>query len=160
MPQTWAVRPDRAEFRLAAGEQFRMPFEVTLPYNATSGRHTLRMDFTVHADKTYQFSAYRRINVGLEDVYLECLTQLNDGGQLEVEQRLSNESSQPISFRCQLYVPDRKRMQSEVLNLQQGSNAKIYRLGDGQKLLGKTLWVRAEEIGGSRVLNCRFQAKP
>lgn len=160
MPEIWAIKPDRAEFQLAAGEQFRMPFEMMLPYTATSGRHRVRVDFVVRADKTYQFSAYRTIDVGMGDVYVECTTHLKENGDLEVEQRMHNESSQPVSFRCELYVPDRKRLVSDVVQLGQGSTVNLYRVSQGQELLGKTLWLQAKELGGSRLLNYRFLAQP
>jgi hypothetical protein len=35
-------------------------------------------------------------------------------------------------------------------------DVKTYRLQNGKELLGKTLWLRAEEIDGRRVLNYRF----
>lgn len=160
MPEIWTVHPDHAEFRLAPGEAFRMPFEMALPFNSTSGQHKVRIDLTVHADKTYQFSAYRTMDVGLGDVYVECVTQLKENGDLEVEQRLHNETVRPVSFRCELFVPDRKRMKADILDLGQGCSTRVYHLSDGKKLLGKTLWLRAEEIGGPRVLNYRFLAEP
>jgi hypothetical protein len=43
-----------------------------------------------------------------------------------------------------------------VLNLSRGTNLKVYTLPDGEELIGKTLWVRAEEMAGDRVLNYRF----
>ncbi len=160
MPEVWSVRPNRVDFHLAAGETLRVPFELTLPFDATSGQHRVRVDFTLHADKAYRFSAYFTIGVGLGDVYVECITQLNSNGELEVEQQFHNETSKPVSFRCELFVPDRKRLKTDVLDLQRGSVARTFRLSDGQKLVGKTLWLRAEEIGGSRVLNYRFVAQP
>ena len=36
---------------------------------------------------------------------------------------------------------------------------KLYRLADGKELIGQTLWLRAQEIGGPRVLNYRFPAE-
>ena len=52
-----------------------------------------------------------------------------------------------------LFVPDRLRQRRHVLNLGRGRNVQTYLLPRGEELLGKTLWLRAEEIGGERMLN-------
>ena len=73
---------------------------------------------------------------------------------------LSNEDSKkPISFRCELFAPDRRRRKTEVVGLGQGRDVRTYRLPDGEQLIGKTLWLRAVEIGGPRILNYRFVAE-
>jgi hypothetical protein len=159
MPEVWEVEPRQFDFRLAEGETLDRPFDVLLPYNASSGRHPVRIDFEIQADRPYRFSAYRQVDVGLGDVYLQVLTRLSDAGQLEVEQRTINEGAEPVSFRCQLYVPGRRRQRADVVNLAPGRDVKIYRLDDGAELIGKALWLRAEEVGGPRVLNYRFTAE-
>lgn len=158
-PDVWGLTPDQGEFRLAQGESFSLPLEIMLPYNATSGRQTVRADFEIQADRLYRFSVYRTIHVGLGDVYIEYATRQNERGDLEVEQRFVNETSQPVSFRCELFVPDRRRLRTEVVGLGQGRDVKVYHLRNAEELIGRTLWLRAEELGGSRVLNYRFRAE-
>lgn len=158
-PDVWSLTPDRGEFRLAQGESFSLPFEILLPYNAASGRQTVRADFEIQADRGYRFSTYRTIHVGLGDVYIEIATRQNEQGDLEVEQRFANETAEPVSFRCELFVPNRRRLRTEVVGLGQGRDVKVYHLRNAEELIGRTLWLRAEELGGSRVLNYRFRAE-
>jgi hypothetical protein len=157
-PAGWNLQPQRVSFRLAVGETLRQPLDVLLPDNTGSGPHTLRADFEVVTDRSYRFSVYRPIHVGLGDVRIETATRLNEDGELEVQQRLVNDSNLRANFRCQLYAPDRRRMTTQVVVLGRGSDLKIYRLPDGKQLLGKDLWLRAEETDGPRVLNYRFTA--
>ncbi len=159
LPDTWQVSPQRTEFRLAPGEPLVEDFQITLPSRAESGRHTIRVDFELEADGTRRFSAYRHVDVGSDDVYIEVVTLLNDRGELEVEQHLVNDTGAPISFRCQLLAPNRRRQTARIIGLGQGRNVSTYRLPDGEQLTGKTLWLRAEQIGGPRVLNYRFVAE-
>ena len=91
---------------------------------------------------------------------LEASTRLNERGELEVEQRITNRSPGEVSFKCLLYAPERRRMVSQVVRLGQQTDTKIYRLPKGEDLLGKTLLLRAEELGGSRTLNQRFLVQP
>jgi hypothetical protein len=158
-PDLWELEPRRVEFRLARDGQLEQPFQIMLPYNATSGRHTLRVDFEVDADQTYRFSVYRRIDVGAGDVYIEVVTRLNDRKELEVEQHLINDALIPVSFRCHLFAPNRRRQKTQIIGLGHGRDVNTYRLPDGDQLIGKTLWLRAEQIDGARVLNYRFVAE-
>jgi len=56
-------------------------------------------------------------------------------------------------------APDASRLHTQVIGLRPGRDDQLYRLPDGQQLIGQTLWLRAEEIGGPRVLNYRFEAE-
>ena len=56
-------------------------------------------------------------------------------------------------------TPDRRRLVSQVTRLGPQRDTKRYRFPDGRELIGKTIWLRAEEIGGDRTFNYRFIAK-
>ena len=132
---------------------------MTLPYSAPSGRHPLRVDFEIRAQQTHRFSVYRQVEVGPSELSVEIVTRLNEQGELEVEQHLINAAAESVSFRCELVVPERRRQKMHVLDLNRGRRVSTYRLPDGERLLGKTLWLRVEEVDGPRVLNYRFVAK-
>jgi hypothetical protein len=159
-PEIWMVQPRRIDLQLAAGESLDQPFEIMLPYNAGSGRHEVRVDVEVQADRPIRFSIYREIDVGLGDVRVEIATGLNDGGELEIEQLLVNESDSLLSFRCQLFAPGHRRQMRQLMDVGPGGELIVFRLPNGEQLLGKTLWLRAEEINGPRTLSYRFVAKP
>ena len=97
--------------------------------------------------------------MGLGGVKVECAAQVNHRGQLEVTQRFVNTTDRRVSFRCQLSTPGRQRLETRVMDLGRGSRVKTYYLTDGAELIGKTLWLRAQEIGGPRKLNYRFVAE-
>jgi hypothetical protein len=140
---------------LAAGEPLQQKLTVTFPFTAESGPQPVRVDFQLEGDPPVRFSVYRRIEVGLGDARIELVSRLNDKGQLEVVQEFINESDQRVSFRCELYAPDRRRM-TQIIQLGRGRDVQTYLLPDGASLIGKTLWLRAAEVDGPRVLNYRF----
>lgn len=158
-PDAWEVNPRQTGFLLAGGEDLEQPFEIMLPYTVTSGRHPIRADFEIQTDRAHRFSVYRHIDVGMGDLQIDVATRLNEQGELEIEQRFVNQTEQQVSFRCHLFVPERRRMKTEVLVMARSHDVKTYRLADGEPLVGKVLWLRAEEIDGPRVLNYRFPAK-
>ncbi|MBN2476127.1 MAG: hypothetical protein JXB62_16060 [Pirellulales bacterium] len=160
MPEIWSVEPRQATFQLAGGEELRRDFQITFPFNATSGRQQVRADFEIQADRPYRFSVFRHMDVGLGDVYIEIVTRLNSQGELEVEQRFVNETGGRVSFRCQLFAPGRRRQKTEIIDLGSDQDVQRYRFEQGAELLGKPLWLKAKELDGPRILNYRFVAEP
>jgi hypothetical protein len=161
VPETWRPSPKDILFKVAPGETMYQQFEVTLQPNATTGRQLVRLDFDLTADRRYQFSIYRQMEVGLSDIFAEAFTRLNERGELEVEQRITNETDQVLSFKCYLYLPPpRKRMMMHVEDHGRGVDLKTYRIYNGEELLGKSLFLRAEEINGTRILNLDVIAQP
>jgi hypothetical protein len=92
---------------------------------------------------------------------MELASHLNSLGELEIEQRLINHTDERVSFRCHLSIPNRRRMRTQVFKLPSGEDVQTYRLPGGEELLGQTLRVQAEEVGGKRrILNYTFTAEP
>ncbi len=159
-PDRWRVVPREISFKLAAGETQQLPLEITMPFDTVNGPQDVRLEFDISADRRYRFSVYRTITIGLDDVTLDVATRLNEQGELVVEQKVVNKTDDPVSFRCSLFVPDRQRMITQVVDQGRGADVQTYRLPRGNELIGKTIWLRADELTGRRTLNNRFQVKP
>ena len=132
-----------------------MPLPVTLMADANSGPQPVRLDFDVGG---YHFSVHRTLQLGLDDVQVEVTSQLKNGS-LIVEQHLTNLSDRPLSFQCVLFAPERRRETRQIIGLSRERTTLKFVLPEGEQLIGKKLWLRAEEIGGSRVLNYTLQAE-
>lgn len=156
-PEGWQIVPDRIDFKLAVGEKLRRPFQVVLPFDATSGSTPIRIDFDLNAEKAYRFSAYREVMVGDDNIELELNTRLREDGTLVVEQRMLNRGSKPTDFKCLLYAPGRRQQRMQVFQLTNTWDSKTYMYVDGEELLGEELLLKVEEQGGERrVLNNRI----
>ncbi len=171
-PASWNLEPRRVEFQLGQNEKLEQAFRIMLPYNATSGRHPIRVDFELDPPTATvrnaaggasapkrRFSVYRHLDVGPNDVYIEITTRLNQQGELEVEQLLVNDTEGPVSLRCHLFPPGRRRQNTLIIGLEHGRQLNTYRLPNGRELIGQPLWLRAEQIDGPRVLSYRFVAE-
>jgi len=123
--------------------------------DANSGPQPVRLDFDVAG---YHFSAHRTLQLGLDDVQVEMTSGLKNGA-LIVEQHLMNLSDKPLSFQCVLFAPNRRRETRQVINLGRERTTLKFVLPEGEQLIGNKLWLRAEEIGGSRVLNYTLVAE-
>lgn len=148
-PKSWGIDSRPTRFKVSAGEELRMPLTVMLMGDANSGPQPVRLDFDVGG---YHFSAHRTLQIGLDDVQVERTSGLKNGA-LIVELHLTNLSNKPLSFQCVLFAPDRRRQTRQILNLGSERTTLKFVLPDGEELIGKKLWIRAEEIGGPRVLN-------
>jgi hypothetical protein len=158
-PEGWQVSPGRIDFKLSAGEKAVRPFQIALPFDANSGNATIRADFELTADRPYRFSLYRDLVIGDEDIELELHTRLTDDGSLIVEQRMINHADEPLDFKCLLYTVGRRRQRMQVFRLGNRQDIKTYVYQNGQELMGQELWLRAEELGGTRVLNHRVKVE-
>jgi hypothetical protein len=152
-PKAWNIAPQPLVFRLAEGESIRPEWLISLQPDAASGPQRVRIDFDLTADRPYRFSVYRTLQLGLDDVTVEMRTRIREDGLLIVEQHVTNLTGKPISFQCLLFPPGRRRETKQLLNLPAGRHTVTFLLPQGESLLGETLWLRAEEIGGPRVLN-------
>jgi hypothetical protein len=158
-PKTWDVDPRPQRFKLAEGDELRLPLPVVLHHDANSGPQPVRLDFEISAEQGHRFSVYRTLQLGLADVQVELLTRLRKDGALVVEQRLTNQSERPLSFQCLLFAPNRRRETRQVINLGEDRTTLTFVLPRGDELIGQKLWLRAEEIGGPRVLNYTLTAE-
>ena len=95
----------------------------------------------------------------MDDVQIDMTTRLRDDGTLIVEQHLTNLTDTFMSFQSVLFVPGRRRQTRQVINLGRGKNTVTFILPNGEGLVGQKLWLRAEEMGGSRILNFTVTAE-
>jgi hypothetical protein len=153
----WSIEPPRGTFSLAAGEDFHFPFEVKLK-DAVFGKQPMRIDFDINADEQYKFSVYKPMSVGTGDVTIEVKTHLEKDGTFVVRQIMTNKSDHLIDFKCYLYANGYRRQRAQVYRLGATPDRKVYRYPGGASLIGKTLLLEAEEIGGLRVLKYSFVA--
>jgi hypothetical protein len=160
LPEGWTADPPRQRFNVAAGEEMEQPFDLRVPLTATAGTHIVRADFEITVDRPYHFSIYREIEIGSSDIRIELSTQINETGDLVIEQRLINETPQKVSFRCELFAPARRRLRTQIYDLGTGEDRKEYRLPRGAEIVGQTIWLRAEQIGGPTILNYRVPVDP
>jgi hypothetical protein len=154
----WSIDPPQGSFSLSPGEEARFPFEVRLK-NAIFGEQPVRVDFTVEADESYQFSVYRTMWVGTSDMTIDIKTHLDKEGTLVVQQIMTNKSDRLVDFKCSLRAKGHRPQKAQVYRLGPTPDRKVYRFPNGAALIGQQLLLEAEEIGGQRVFKFLFVVK-
>lgn len=158
-PAGWKTDSGGVRIRLGPGEELRLPIGITLQAEASSGPQPLRLDFELAADRSYQFSVYRTLQLGLADVAIEMTSRLREDGFLEVTQQLTNFTDKPLNFQCVLFPPDRRRETRQFMAPPNVQSPLLFLLEEGESLIGQKLTLRAEELGGGRVLNFSLTAE-
>ncbi|MFN0195254.1 MAG: hypothetical protein ACKVT0_00800 [Planctomycetaceae bacterium] len=155
----WELDPHEGwKLQVGAGEKFRLPLRLTLPPNTGLGRENISIDFDIVADRTYRFRVYHNYQVGLGDVTMRVVERFSDDNRVEIEQIITNNTSPPeiLDFSCSLFIPGERRQKKLVARLAVGQDKKYFTLPNADQLKGKELWIRAEQVGGSRILNFRW----
>jgi hypothetical protein len=158
-PAGWNLDSQETRFRLGPSEEIQLPIRFTLSPEASSGPQLLRLDFSLAADRNYQFSVHRALQLGLADVSISMTSRLREDGFLEVTQQLMNTTGKPLNFQCVLFCPGRRREARQLLASPGGQTPLLFLLEEGESLLGQKLTLRAEELGGGRVLNYALTAE-
>lgn len=154
-PTSWDVSPRSQSLQLASGEAFDLPLILTLPQNTSLGMTRLSIDYNITADRPYKFRVYRPYEVGLGDILVELIDRKTDDGRLEIEQIITNNlnAGETFNFRCTLFIEGHRRQRQFVTKLGNGIDRKFYYLPNAEEMVGVALRLRAEQIGGRRVLN-------
>lgn len=158
VPKGWAVEPQEWGFSAGIDEAYRLDTFMTLPSNASLGKKDVSIDFDIFAERKYSIRVHRTYHVGLGDIVVNVSDKKIKENVLEVEQIIVNNTSplETLQFRCNLFIPGMKRMQSFITELKQGQDRKLYYIPNADSLKGKELWLRAEQVNGRRILNYRW----
>jgi hypothetical protein len=152
-PESWRTSVRDTSFKIAPRETVQLPFDIVLQGNIGTGRHEVGIEIEFEADRAYRFSTTRNVEVGVDDIFAEYSTRMTARGDLEVEQRLTNQTDEIVNFKCYLVAPGRKRISIQVLDHGRGIDTKTFRVPRAQDLIGKEILLQAEEVNGSRILN-------
>lgn len=160
VPPGWGVQPRSWQLRAAADEELRFPMRITVPNNASQGEVPVTIEFQIAADRTYTFRVHRVFRVVMGDVAISVVDRKLNDGRLEILQVITNNTQpeQILNFRTTLLAPGVRRQRRSVTKLRRGKDRKLYYLLDAEAVRGKELWIRAEQVGGKRVLNYRWKA--
>ncbi|MGC4006082.1 MAG: NEW3 domain-containing protein [Pirellulales bacterium] len=160
LPDGWKASAREIPFEIAPRDRIELPFEVTLPVNAGTGKQSIRMEFEIDAERPFVFETTREVEIGFGDLFAEFSTRITPKNELEIEQRLTNRTDAALSFKCYLYAPGRKRTSLNIRDHGQGMDIKTFYLDDAESLLNQDVKVQIVELDGARTLNYVIKVKP
>lgn len=136
---------------------------ITVPVrvkpDANTATAAIKLKFSVQGDGAAVFVVDQEIQVGTSDFTIETRYEINKNNELKITLEATNHQSVPLAFDCILLVPDRPRERTQISELKE-QVTKTLTLDNASDLIGKTLWLRCEQIGTNRVLNYRIEIRP
>ncbi len=152
-PPDWDIRPNRMSFVLQPGEEFRQAISLRFPLNAESGLTPLAAEFSLDADRRYDFIVPAWFELGLRDVDVDTYVY-RTGSRVIVRQTMSNRTDAAVSFEGYVIAPERPRITRTFVNAQpRQTMIKDFILDDATDLAGQRIRIGLKEIQGSRVWN-------
>jgi hypothetical protein len=106
-------------------------------------------------EELHRFKIFRRLRIGVTDVELEALAQVQPTGDLLVELQIDNKTEQTLSFKATLSPEERRSIRRLVLDAKPGRTHLRFLLSDAASLADKQILIRVVEIDSDtpRVIN-------
>ena len=152
-PAGWQVTPSTFNFNLNSGETFDKEVTIELPYNSVAGEKRIEAEFKLQANGGSTFAVPIALHLGLSDVGMQTMA-MRDGGDLIVQQMVTNYGDKPIDFNAFAVFPGLSRQERLISGLAPGkTTVKRYRFTGGEFREGIKVRVGMKEMEGTRILN-------
>lgn len=152
-PAGWTLNPPTFTFTLNPGEVFDRELTIEFPYNSFAGPKIINAEFSLQNDGGNAISVPITLNLGLSDVGMQTLA-LRDGGDVVVQQMITNYGDKPIDYNAFAVYPGQARQERLVTKLAPGrTTIKRYRFTGAKVEAGTKVRLGVKELEGSRILN-------
>lgn len=159
VPQTWQTDQLTLPFSAEPLAEMSMPLDVTLRNDATTGTVPVEIDFEFDGEKPYRFTVWREMAVGPEDLTVRLTSHIDSYGRLIIRQEIENLGEDNQRYDCLMFAPPRRRQRIRLTIPPHETRVHEFAWSDGKSLLGTMVTLRAEQIGGDRILNYRIVAE-
>ena len=134
-PIDWTITPPTLTGSLEQGAEGLGSFELTLLPRADTGRRLFQYNVLITGINAPEFAVYDEMMVGDPDVYMEFVTRMTEGGDLEVIQVFVNNTESVYTYSCRLTVPTRSGQKHQVRRQGFGRAEHVYVIPRGRALL-------------------------
>lgn len=147
----------RSQFQIGANRTDDLEFPIQVRSDASAGEHQLRFDFAFDAGEAYQFSVYRNVVLGINDIEIEWDVARINPQQIQLRMEMKNNSPGNVSFDCKLFPPGLPYRRFQIRSAPKGDVFREFTLAIPESGEAKEHWLRCDGIGSGRVLNYRLK---
>jgi len=146
-----------SSLQVAPDRMLEKDFPLELRSDVSAGKHAVRFDFQIEADKTERFSTYHELIVGFDDI--EFQWQLQKVSETSVLLRLTanNRANLETTFQCKFFPPPYPYQHFQADKLTPGNNNREYLIQLPSVDENAEFWIRCEELETRRTLNYRIK---
>ena len=134
-----------------------VPVQIRPDVNTSAA--SIQLEFSILGEKPVTFVVDQKIQVGTSDFEFEIRYEIDNENRLILFIDAVNHQSTPHSFDCMLLIPNRPRERTQITGFRDRVT-KLIVLENAAELMGKTLWLRCEQISTNRILNYRIKIDP
>lgn len=142
------VTPDRV---------FEKDFPLELRSDVSAGKHAVRFDFQIEADKTKRFSTYHELAVGFDDIDFQWQLQKVSENTVLLRLTATNRGNLETTFQCKFFPPPYPYQHFQADRLAPGNNNREYLIQLPNVDENAEFWIRCEELETRRTLNYRVK---
>ncbi len=143
--------------QISPDRQLEKEYPLELRSDVSAGKHEVRFDFQIDADRTEHFSTYHELTVGFDDIDFQWqLQKLSDTAVL-LRLAATNKANAETTFQCKLFPPPYPYQHFQLDKLPPGNSSRELLLQLPKVEDGAEYWIRCEEVGTRRTLNYRVK---
>ncbi len=143
--------------QISPDQPLEKEYPLELRSDVSAGKHAVRFDFQVEADRTERFSTYHEFTVGFEDIDFQWQLQKVSDSVVHVRIAATNKGNAVTTFQCKLFPPPYPYQHFQIANLMPGNSNREVLLQLPKVEDGAEYWIRCEEVGTRRMLNYRVK---
>ena len=137
-----------------ASDVINVPMQIRPDANTSAA--SVKLKFSIQGEKPVTFVVDQEMQIGTSDFEFEPRYEFDADNRLRLFIEVINHESTPLNFDCLLLIPDRARERTQIAGLKDRVT-KLIVLDNASELVGKTLWLRCEQIATNRILNYRIE---
>ncbi len=132
-------------------------FPLELRSDVSAGKHAVRFDFQIEADKTERFSTYHELTVGFDDIDFQWQLQKVSDTSVLLRLTANNRGNLETTFQCKFFPPPFPYQHFQADRLMPGNNNREYLIQLPVVDENAEFWIRCEELETRRTLNYRVK---
>lgn len=132
-------------------------FPLELRSDVSAGKHAVRFDFQIEADKTERFSTYHELTVGFDDIDFQWQLQKISETSVLLRLTANNRGNKETTFQCKFFPPPYPYQHFQAEKLVPGNNNREYLMQLPAVDENAEFWIRCEELETRRTLNYRVK---
>ncbi len=155
-PAGWRIEPRLHRINLRGGEEVRLPVSIVIAQRTVTGPAVLEADVVLTGNGDRRLRVLVNVEAGVQGLEFAASWRLDPpgaGGDLVIDQSITNTTDQSLSLVAYVTAPDIGRLQQAIGTLHPGQTAlRSFRLRDGARILpGRNVRLGVIEQSGARL---------
>jgi hypothetical protein len=153
VPKDWALDPASMTVEVPPGQTLERAITIRYPYAEYAGVKTIQAQLVNARDQSAPVDLTTHLEITSDQVQVQSFAFLMPGGELSLQQMITNTSTRPLNAQAFVLLPGMPRQQRFVLDLQPNQTViKRFTFAGAAKLKGQTATVGLRLTNGQTLL--------